>query len=83
MRKTIRERLAAKLRELGFECEPEDLKTTTGGTRRWAIQNETYRWEADVKCHGVNHWLVSYSTMTECVKFGFTIDHDDEVFATC
>lgn len=63
---TIRERLAKMLTEkLGFEVKASELYPATG---HWRTNHysDCLRWEG-------NHDIGSWSTMTDCVRKGFTI----------
>ena len=64
---TVRQRLRALLAEEGQECD--DLFAATGYWRR-SHGGGNVRWEAWNQ-HGKH--IVSYDTMTECVKKGITI----------
>lgn len=74
MKKTLRERLAARLLEVGWVVNPDEFHPARGGRRTSRIGNY-HRWEAIGSRSGeqVLRVLVSYDTMTVCARYGVTV----------
>lgn len=74
----IRIKLAEMLVAQGYEVEPDDLWSAEGHYRIYGNQEESLRWEAFERGADYAHQrhLISFSTMTECVRKGFDLNHD-------
>src|SRR4051794_11759559 len=77
-RKTTRERLAELLAAQGLRVEPAELRSAEGHQRinKVTLDDDVVTWE----CWAHGAWgtytkhVVSYDTMTACVRRGFTLD---------
>lgn len=72
-RRSLRERLCARLADVGFKVAPTDIHPAMGGARS-SPNIDAYRWEAHGLVDGVTAWIVSYDTMTDCARFGIDPD---------
>jgi len=77
----VRKRLAKLLSEAtGLTFQPSRVYPVEGWPRSSThFYNDSFRWSAVPDEKGES-MLDSYSTMTDCVRYGFTIQ-DQEVFA--
>jgi hypothetical protein len=72
-------KLAKLLTAAGYSCDPYDLRAQTGWYRTSSrLDNDSFRWEG-VGFRGlIEHHLYSYYTMTELIKTGVVVEHEDE-----
>lgn len=70
-------RLVAMLsKELGVDVQPEDIAPVTGYWRS-NLQADCMRWEGSVPtAEAGKRSIGSWDTMTDCVRYGFTISKD-------
>lgn len=80
-RKTLRERLSERFKEIGWTVLPGDIYPARGHWRT-SPYADVFRWEAQGKNpEGVLAHLGSWDTMTDCARTGIEIDEYDEVSA--
>lgn len=73
-RSPLRERLTARLAEIGITVAPEEFTPAKGWYRTAAVA-DCVRWEAHgFGRSGVVRYLCSFDTMTDCARYGVTIE---------
>lgn len=73
----VRRRLRERLRDEGFEVSLNDFRPALGGERT-SVLSDIYRWTApavDAKGHRCR--LYSWSTMTDCARYGVEVYHEE------
>jgi len=66
---TLRERLSARLAEVGITVLPADFQPARGHYRTSSVV-DSYRWEAPATYRGIGIWICSYDRMKDCARHG-------------